>query len=231
MQARIIALIVTLLPIAAVHLAYMVSASAGLVPTCLPYTEGCASISRAAREGEAIYIFRAAMMCGAVFMLFYWWFTQLWLKNLEFGCNYRAVKYRFLIIFWLGSIGAVFLLFYVDYLGSKGDIYRFMRRYGIIFYFGLTPLAQMFTLNEAFRLKKTGKLPPTAGAPLYFQLLLLIAMLGLGLTSVTLDYLGEDTDPRENIIEWNYALLTHLYFLGSYFLWKQTHFQFFCKTS
>ena len=57
-----LALAIGLLPIAIVHLCYAISVNAGHVPLCLPYLEGCTSISRAARHGMANHVFKAAML-------------------------------------------------------------------------------------------------------------------------------------------------------------------------
>lgn len=83
MQPRTIALLVSLLPIIAANLAYLISAFDGHVPWCIPYIDGCTTISRAARHGDAIYVFRALMMFYAVLLIWYWWVVKAWLTRLD----------------------------------------------------------------------------------------------------------------------------------------------------
>lgn len=220
MQPPKVALFVTLVPIFTANLVYLLSAGAGHVPTCIPYIEGCTSISRAGRSGDSIFIFRAAMICNAVFLLWYWRLSQLWLLQFE---SRPASRYR--VMLWLGCIGAVFLILYADFLGTRGEMYRFMRRYGIIFFFSFTPLAQMILLKGVFRLCEQQKLILRCRWVPLFQLWLCVGMLGLGVLSVVLDYIGLKTDAVENVIEWNFALLMFCYFGGSYWLWKETGFR------
>ena len=44
---------------------------------------------------------------------------------------------------WLGLISGLALILYATFLGSEGDGYRFMRRFGTTIYFGFTYLAQV----------------------------------------------------------------------------------------
>ena len=70
-----------ILPFVAANLAYLISASAELVPWCFPYLDGCTSVSRAARSGVANPIFRGIMLPYAVIMALYWWLAAEWLRG------------------------------------------------------------------------------------------------------------------------------------------------------
>ena len=219
MQPRVIALCVVIIPVLTANVVYLFSAwTTERVPLCIPYIDGCTSISRAARYSDAIFIFRAAMMVNAVLLFWYWRLVQLWLVELDNSRRYRP-------LLWLGCIGAAFLILYVDFLGSKGDIYRFMRRYGIVFYFSLTPLAQLILIRQVFRLERAKILPSSVKGAATYQLLTCAAMLGIGIVSLILGYTDLETDASQNIVEWNFAILLHLCFLGSYFYWKQTDYR------
>ena len=81
-----IALLAGVLPIVAAHLAYLmnVHAAGDLAPEfiCMPYTEGCVSISRAARSGPGLPLFRAVMLPTAALMLISWELVREWLTRL-----------------------------------------------------------------------------------------------------------------------------------------------------
>jgi len=215
MQPRTLALLTVILPLITVNAAYLISAFADKVPWCIPYLEGCTSISRAARMSDAIFLFRAIMIFYAVLLIFYWRLVQLWLNELDQHFSPTA-----LLIALLGISGAGFLILYVDYLGTEGVMYRFMRRYGVIFYFSFTPLAHMITLNHLFKLKRIHHDLPVSLGVLRYQRWVVGLILLLGVISVIMGYTGLKTFESESIIEWNYSLLLALLFAGSIHMWK-----------
>lgn len=207
MKLKHLALIVTILPIVTIHLAYFVSASQQLVPSCIPYIEGCTSISRAGRNGDAIFIFRAGMMVNAVLLAFFWWKQKQALLSLSPGSRFIPF-----IVGWLGMIGAAFFLLYVDFLGYEGDFYRSMRRLGIVVFFSFTYIAQLLTLKQYLAAHRRRH------KALYFQLFTCAWVLLVGLASLFLEQLQLKSFTTENIAEWQATLLLDLFFLGSYFL-------------
>jgi hypothetical protein len=210
----------TFLPLLTIALSYFISVQAGLVPACIPFVEGCTSISRAAREGNAIFVFRPGMMITAVFLVWYWYLAQLWL----FQLNHRRDKTTRLM-FWLGTLGAIFLVLYADFLGSEGSFYRLMRRYGITLFFACTLLAQFIQLRQQLRLIKSRRSTSLIKKIVAAQYVICLIILLIGLTSVILKMLQLNSDQSENILEWNVSFFIMLFFLGSYFVWKESHFQ------
>lgn len=215
MQPRILAILIALLPIVAGNIAYLISAYDGFVPWCVPYLEGCTTVSRAGRSGDAIFLFRAAMMVYGVLLLWFWLYAHQWLTSLGLGA-----KKSMGIILWLGIIAAIFLIVYIDFLGTTGEVNRFMRRFGIIIYFTFTPLAQLMMLNMHYEVLYENPNFPINKKVLRFQLIVLLLMLLTGIVSVTLGVTNIKTYESENIIEWNFSLLLSLYFAGMVLLWK-----------
>ena len=230
MQPRTLAFIITFLPLFAVNVAYLISVSAELVPRCIPYIEGCTSISRAARQGDAIFLFRASMIVQAVLLMWYWRFAQCWLNKLRIRCAVTQGKRSTQIMCYLGVAGAFFLILYADYLGTSGDFYRFMRRYGVIFYFTFTPLAHMIMLNQLYKLRKLAPELDINLSVLRYQVSMLAIILLMGLVSVFLRYTQGSSFERQNIIEWNYALLLTAIFGGSIVMWKNIKFNLSIET-
>lgn len=219
MRPANIALICWILPLSAVHIAYAISLYEHNVPVCIPYFEGCVSISRAARNGNALYVFRATMIAFAIFLVWYWHLATLWLKTLAPGAG-KSV----LAMFIIGSIGAGFLILYADFLGEEGVMYRLLRLYGIVVFFGLTPFAQLLQMHVLFRYARHQTALRSNRLWLNAQLILCSLMLLLGVGSVILDALYLDSDEIENIIEWNFALLMNFFFIGSFFIWRRMGF-------
>jgi len=223
MQPRLLALIITFLPLIVTNLVFVISAYEGNVPWCFPYIDGCTTISAAGRSGSSIFVFRAVMIAYAVLLIWFWVYAKQWLDMLN-GHPTNAAR----IIIWFGIIGALFLMVYIDFLGTEGEINRFMRRFGIIIYFAFTPFAQLLLLNQHYRLVNEADraLPRALDMRLLrAQLALLLVILIVAITSVVLDYAGLKTDKIENIVEWNISLLMTMYFAVMAYLWKDFRYK------
>jgi hypothetical protein len=215
MQPRTLALIITLLPLLISNAVYLLSAYEGSIPLCIPYIEGCTTISKAARSGDSIFIFRAAMIAYGILLIWFWIYVRQWLDQL-YGHTTNMARF----IFWLGLVGALFLMVYIDFLGTSGEVNRFMRRYGILIYFTCTPIAQILLLRQHYNILPSlqeGVIKPRV---LQYQFVIIILILAVGIVSGAMDVTHMKTNESENIVEWNIALLMQLYFLGMVFLWK-----------
>lgn len=215
MQPGKLVLLIIILPLLASNTVFLLSAYEGFIPWCIPYIDGCTTISQAARSGNSIFIFRATMITYAVLLIWFWVYAQQWL-NLLYGHTTKVAR----IITWLGITGAIFLIIYIDFLGTTGEINRFMRRYGIMIFFTLTPLAQLLLLKQHYNVLPS--LPDVVGRyrVLQTQSVVLFLMLLIAFISILLDVLQIKTTESENIVEWNFSLLLNLYFAGMIFIWK-----------
>ena len=215
MQPRLLAIIITALPLIVTHAVYLLSAYEGNVPWCNPYFDGCTTISQAARSGSSIYIYRATMITYGVLLIWFWVYTRQWLVQVL-----GEVTKLSSTIMWLGIIGALFLIVYIDFLGTTGEINRFMRRYGIMVFFTFTPLAQVLLLKLHYRTLSIAA-PVNLKRPiLQFQLYVLLVMCIIGITSIILDVAQLKTYQSENIVEWTFAFLLNMYFAGMIFIWR-----------
>jgi len=214
MPLRSIALLAGLIPLFSVHAVYLISAIFEHVSWCVPYFEGCTSISKAGRHSPANYVFRATMIPWAVVLMIYWTLVCEWLVAMgdKKGLVNRAILY-------LGIIAAVFLILYATALGAEGQIYRLLRRYGVIVFFAFTYLAQLLLLSRLNKLH----VPPS----IYnLKLILCLMQFFIGLISLPVRaYSSGDLNSRiENIVEWNFALIMILYFVVTYFAWRASGF-------
>ena len=215
MQPRLLAIIITILPLIATNAVYLLSAYEGNVPWCNPYFDGCTTISKAARSGNSIYIYRATMIAYSVLLIWFWIYTSQWLLKL-LGEVTRLSK----TIMWLGIIGALFLMVYIDFLGTTGEINRFMRRYGIMIFFTFTPLAQVLLLKLHFKALSAAASDNLKRPVLNFQLYVLLIMCIIGIVSIILDVAQLKTYQSENIVERTFAFLLNMYFAGMVIIWR-----------
>jgi|GEM_PF-608408 len=215
-----IAWLIFLVPVFSVHAAYAIGWWQGVAYECNPYLHGCTTISRAAREGDAIFLFRGLMMPLSMLLVFYWYLQRIWLQQMTGKPNWH--------IFVMGAVGALFLILYVNYLGTDGDFNRFMRRHGIIFYFGLTALAQLFSV---FSLQNVmNNLDRKVVRYMDIQLLLIILCWIAGAVQVAIKSMGVSWEKEaENVIEWHFALYMSLHFVLTALMWRHTKFSWHFK--
>jgi len=215
MQPRTLAILVITLPLLASNGAYLLSAYEGFVPWCMPYIDGCTTISQAGRSGNTIFFYRAMVFPYSVLLILFWLYSTSWLDLLH-GHSTKIAR----IIFWLGLAGSIALLIYIDFLGTTGEMNRFMRRIGAMLYFTLTPLAQLLMLNQHYNILR--KKPEASINPkvLQYQLIIILLMLIIAAISILLFVTDNITYEIENIVEWNFQLLLTLYFSGMIIIWK-----------
>lgn len=219
MQPTHTAWLVFLIPLVAVHASWLWSSLVGAIDWCLPYWSGCVSISRAARSSDALFLFRAAMLINATLLAIYWLqagsFLSLRPLTLQQG---KQSQIRWMQV--VGITGAIFLVLYVDFLGTTGPVYQLLRRYGVTFYFSLTLLAQLLFLRQLLPLTNKNHL---AARWINAKTRLCWWMLAVGLASILGNVLLDDPakDRWENIIEWHFALAMNMYFIFTAMLWKQ----------
>ena len=182
----------------AAHLALWLSIRDGHVEACVPVLEGCTSISRAARHGLGNPLFRLLVLPCALLVGLHWWLAARWL-----GRGSRDVA-------WLGATAALALAVYAAFLGTDGETYRFLRRYGVVCFFGFGYLAQLRFLRGA-------RGDARAGGCLFAAMVGVGAlMLLLGIGNVAAGALVADEalkDRIENALEWQLGWLLAAWYL------------------
>ena len=192
-----IATLTAVVPTLTVNVCYVISSTQGLVPACIPYFEGCTSISSAGRYGISYYLFKVGMVGAAVLLVLFW---------RQMSGHIRAATGRAApVAAACGMGGAAFLVLYTAFLGSEGDFYFLMRRFGTLLYFGLTMVAQLMALRrlETFA-------PPWLTRTMKW---ILFSMLFFGFFSIPVMNYMDNKDTFQDIIEWDFSLLMQTYFL------------------
>jgi len=211
-----------LLPALATVAAFLISVRSGLIPSCNPYLDGCVSISQAARHDLSNHIFRALVLPGATLQALTWILCAQWLKSLDAA----AGKYSLSLV-WFGTLAGMFFVLYGAFLGTEGETYQWLRRYGINFYFGFTYLCMLLTSAKVFRLSQGGWLRVPLRLDRVLGVLCLLVMM-FGLTNLLAKSLLDDAqlvDRLENIFEWHSASVFTLFFAVLAWLWKRTRFR------
>lgn len=211
LRVDVLAWLAVLLSVVATNGAYLISASQGFVPWCFPYLEGCTSISRAARQGDAIFLFKGLMIPYSLVLMLFWWRTARWLGELAPPRRRTGVA---LIAF--GLVAGLAALLYVAALGVEGEQYQVIRRYGINLMFGFTLLGELVL---------TAALAAEASVPQELRrrmVGLCLVMLLIGLASIPLQFLIGSRSATLFAIEWTYALLMVAYLPLVGAAWRRT---------
>ena len=201
---RFLPLFVGIVPVIGVAAAYWLNVQAGILPACMPLLDGCTSISATGRYTPGSMPFRAVLLPQAAFLLILWWISAKWLKKVSPGSRLRHA------VLVCGAVGAVALVLYVTFLGTKQPFYEFMRRIGIYFYFFGTALPQIL-LTAAMprsRLRTT-------------MLWVIATPFGLGLINWAQKLWLSNSDIFENQIEWISAFLMQVWFVLLYVAWRK----------
>jgi len=221
MLLRLLPLITGFAPIFAAHVSYLIGIRAGVLRACMPYIEGCTSISATGRYPPASFLFKAVMMPEAILLALYWLFSVAWLRSLSRAAGRSDNVGTSIAAF--GIAGALFLIVYVTFLGTQGPVYDFMRRYGVYLYFLFTVIAQLILVAKVMSVSPSLRIRGVV-AITKIQLAVALIPFALGILNLILKAVLDDADASENIIEWIFALLMHSYFLLSYFAWRATGF-------
>jgi hypothetical protein len=221
MLVRLLPLITGLLPIIAIHVSLLVAINAASIPACVPYIDGCTSISATGRYEPASFIFKPAMLSEWLILIFYWLFNVAWLRALSRQAASNRDIGRGIAI--TGTIGALALVLYTTFLGTQAPFYEFMRRIGIYFYFGSSVVAQIMLARHTLSLSRMLALE-SVNRIARVQMVIALVPFVLGVLNLVLKNTLADPDPVENVIEWIFALLMHAYFVLTYFAWRDTGF-------
>ena len=222
MRLRFLALATGLLPVIAIHASLLLAFQAGTISPCIPYLDGCASISATGRYEPASFVFKPAMTLQAALLTAYWYAATGWLRAIGYQLDNRNPVGR--LIMALGAAASIALVIYVTFLGTQTPQYEFMRRVGIYFYFLFMVIAQIVLAIKTIRLARLPGLAKIHRIACW-QLGLALIPLFLGVLNLTLKATLEKPDAAENVIEWIAALLMQIYFMLSWFSWQATHFE------
>ena len=199
-------MLTALAPIVGINLAYWVGVQFDNLPACIPYIDGCTSISSTGRYPPGDRLFRAVMLPQSVFLAVSWYFTALWLHTVR--PDARRSSTTALVA---GLVGALALIVYVSYLGSNDPFYEIMRRYGIYVYYVATAIAQIAVslALPASRLRR-------------IMLGIMVTPFVLGLANFVQKAVLPEPDNIENVIEWIVSLLMQLWFVALWVAWRRS---------
>lgn len=218
MRITILPLLAGILPFAAATVAHWLGVEAGRLPACIPYLDGCTSISSTGRHPPGSFVFKGIHMPFSAALAMLWFFVIAWLRSLPATMSTAWVRW----VLGLGVTGAAALLVYTTFLGTTAPLYEFMRRFGIYVYFIGTVFAQLIC---SLKLRSLGEALPRISRHAGGMLLLAVLPFVLGLLNFVQKAVLENPDPWENRIEWIAAVAMQGWWIVLYFAWRATNFR------
>lgn len=206
-----LAVIPALLSLVVIHAGYGLSSVYGEVPGTWPYFDGGVSVSRANRQLPALHVFRGGVLPSAGLLVLVWVVALEWLRAESIATARKRATIRA-----LGMLGAVFLVLYAVTLGTEGQAYRLMRRFGIYVFFGGTGIAQVLV---AWQLRGS-RIHARHRSIVNALGLASLAMLSMGPGNMIAD-LWIDNTRLAKALEWWLVLLMLGSFAGLGELWRR----------
>ena len=219
MSLNFVPLLTALLPALAINLCYLLAASQGHVPWCIPYLEGCTSISATGREAPESYLFRALVIPTAVLLAIYWRLNFAWLKAIG-SENGRAIR----SMLWLGCVAALALVVYATVLGSVGEGYKLQRRLGVAVFYVCTIAAQLLFTRE-LKLAASRPASPVSRPTAMALTGLFAVILGAGLLGLVLSGTWAGYGDYDDSVQWSLTLLLLAHVALTYLAWKESGFR------
>lgn len=184
--------------------------------SCNAFVDDCGSISRMARHGLANQLFRSFVIPGAVLQML------TWLAAARALAAAGLAQRDAFAVALVGLCAGVALVAYGSVLGSEGDLYLWLRRWGTLAYFGGTYLAMLLFARAAQRLHAAHRLAlPRGHGRMMLGLLAFIAAACLGHVFASAGPFPEWEDRIENLTEWWGALALTLAFVTMAALWRR----------
>ena len=190
-----------LLPLLTFNVCYLIAAALEHVPSCIPYLDGCTSVSSTGRSTPESLVFKLGMLASAVLLAFVWHRTAAFLR----ASGQSLLRVSVLRLF--AALAVVSLIVYAVTLGMREEEYRALRRIGIDG-FAFSNLLTQITFAVLYRPLQTD-----ATKKLFRWLVILCFILPLlGVAAEVAKSFGLPRRATNNAVAWNASLVVAAYY-------------------
>ena len=197
-----------LVPLITINITYLIAADLEHVRSCIPYLQGCASVSSTGREVPESLFFKAGFLPTALVLAIFWHLCARFLAM----AGQPSAKLHTLRA--LGVIVGVSLTVYALTLGLNDGYFPELRRAGIVGFTLCTFLAEvLFWMWYApLRIDATRRI-------WLWLIVLSLALPLLDIISEIAKWAGAPRKPTNNTIAWNAFVVTSAYYAVVARLW------------
>ena len=165
-----------------------------------PFTDGEFSVSFIGRQEKTINFFKLGFIIFIIIsVLFHFKISNFF--------SLKKIKNKFKL---LGILSNIFLFIYIFSLGKNESIYEILKRIGIILFI-LTMYINHFYMIKILKSQNIINFKKVHMSFLYIIFIIMTALIIIGMPWV--NPLFEYPDKLKNIVEWNYFLLTVIFYL------------------
>jgi len=200
-ELRILSLWAVIVPLVTINICYPIAVAFEHVSACIPYLEGCTSVSSTGRNAPESLIFKTGMLSSAIVL------ALLWHRCADFLRRGGQTTSRVNLLRVFGFLAALSLTFYAVTVGLKGAELRFLTRMGVVG-FGLSNLLVQLTfivLYKPMRIIVTQKL-------FRWLIVFCIAIPLLGVAVEVAKWAGAPDHPSDNLVAWNAFVVVSAYY-------------------
>lgn len=207
------------LVLVAIHVCYLISASQGLVEWCVPYWDGCTTISRAGRQLPAVFVYRGLMTPAAAFMAVYWLLCREWLTLV--GDEAHRLN---TVVAVAGVIAAICLVLFSSILGNAHPLLKLPRRVLVDGFFAGTFCAEIALLARLGMLRRSVS-ATSLSRIVGFKVAVVLLQALLAAALLLLPPFMDDSGWLDDAAEWNWVVLMSSFFVASFLAWRKTRFE------
>lgn len=210
---QFIALATFILSMGTIAVTYWVGTSQGTAELCNPFIDGCTDITHTGMKGDAGFIFRGGMITACGFFLIWWQVCRTWLNAYSTSTGKKialnAMQF-FGVLAALGLLAGTAVLL-PEKAATNWGVH--VRGANLFFQGMLVALTISYVLT--FKARKQGLVVPS-----FLVKSVLMGILWFMFIAFTGVTVGVELSNGKRIIEWWATLFIGLYFLSSYWDWK-----------
>ena len=226
-QIRKLSLWIFIIPFVAVNLCLFVSVNhhifentfltvdhIGRSNPTFPYVDGGVSISRTARTYPAYLVFKPSMIIASLLLILYWIKTNKLINTFQNSKKNNLFK-------TFGILSAIFLIIHSIFLGVKFDydVYKFFRRFVLLFFIIFEIVAQSLLVFRLFKLKSSLK-NYFNNYVLILKIILVTILVVVAILSLPIVVTSGNVYFK-HALEWNYFVGVILFYFFTYLFWKR----------
>jgi hypothetical protein len=214
-----IALAAFFIPVLTIGFSYALTVAGGHEPLCIPYIEGCATITATGIYYPAAYILRAGIAMSAVVFILWWYCVRLWLESVR---QAELVAW-FHTVVWVATIGSVLIIASMVVLGENllpSRDHRFLWR------FHATTAGLFFLANSicqimmTVRMRQLRRQMNIAFSHIVVKEVLALLQLLFLTILIAMTLVGYEFDGMVAFFEWWLASLSSLFYLSAWWDWR-----------
>ena len=181
----------------------------------IPYIDGSVSISRTARTYPAYLVFKPSMIFASLLLILYWIKTNKLINTFQNSEKNNLFK-------TFGILSAIFLIIHSIFLGVKFDydVYKFFRRFVLLFFIIFEVVAQSLLVFRLFKLKSLLK-NYYNNYVLILKIILVTILVIVAILSLPIVVTSGNVYFK-HALEWNYFVGVILFYLFTYLFWKRS---------